>query len=304
MMTRKRLDIRTSHWNNFKRRCIIGFSDSHSEIYPNQRKGSQLKKISLRSFGLIGVLVFLPLFLFTFSDPNLIEKSARSFIEWELKNEMTKKIDSIQLPKSKKLEELFGDKAKNLRIKTEQKLEALKRQLKDDAPKIIMTQVAKTSDLTCECRDKWEERLRSMLKFKITSLEKTKEKLALFAQAKYMEIVEKLTLDIRIFLGANALIFSFLLLVSFLKPKATEHLFLPAILMLVSTVIGSYFYLFEQDWFYTIVYNDYVGFGYVAYLAIIFAVLCDIAFNKAKVVTAIINQFFNAIGSALSVSPC
>jgi len=263
-----------------------------------------LKKILLRSFGLVGVLLFLPLFLFTFSDPHLIEKSGKAFIQWKLKNETNQKIDSIQLPQSKKLEKLFGDKVKKLHQETEKKLEIFKKQLKNDAPKIIMTQIAKMSDISCKCRDKWEERLRSSLKFKIVSLEKAKEKLAIFAQAKYMEIVEKLTLDIRIFLGANALIFLFLLLASFLKPKATEHLFLPSTLMLISTVICSYFYLFEQNWFYTIVYSSYTGFGYVAYLTIVFTILCDIVFNKARITTEIINQLLNAIGSAFSVASC
>ena len=263
-----------------------------------------MKKVLLRSFGLVGVLIFLPLFLFTFSDPHLIEKSGKAFIEWKLKNETNKKIDSINLPQSERLEKLFGNKVKKLHQETEKKLEVLKKQLKDDVPKIIITQIAKMSNISCKCREKWEERLRSSLKFKIVSLEKAKGKLAYFAQAKYMEIVEKLTLDVRIFLGANALIFLFLLLASFLKPKATEHLFLPSVLILVSTVLCTYFYLFEQNWFYTIVYNSYMGFGYVAYLTIVFALLSDIVFNKAKIVTEIINQFLNAIGSAFSVAAC
>ena len=263
-----------------------------------------MKKILLRSFGLVGLILFLPLFLFTFSDPHLIEKSGKDFIEWKLKKETNKKIDSIQLPSSKSLEKLFGNKVKKLHQVTENKLENLKKQLKNDAPKIIMAQIAKMSDLSCECRNKWEKRLRSSLIFKIASLEKTKEKLAIFAQAKYMEIVEKLTLDIRIFLGVNSIIFLFLLLASFLKPKATEHLFLPATLILISTVICSYFYIFEQNWFYTIIYNSYTGFGYIAYLTIIFAILCDIIFNKAKITTEIINLFLSVIGSAFSVVPC
>lgn len=263
-----------------------------------------MKKILLRSFGLIGLILFLPLFLFTFSDPHLIEESGKTFIEWKLKKETNKKIDSIQLPSSKGLEKLFGDRIKKFHQTTENKLKNLKKQLKNDAPKIIMTQIAKMSDLSCECRNKWEERLYSSLKFKIASLEKAKAKLAIFAQAKYMEIVEKLTLDIRIFLGANSIVFLFLLLASFLKPKATEHLFLPAILILISTVICSYFYIFEQNWFYTIIYNSYTGFGYMAYLGMVFAILCDIIFNKAKITTEIINQLLHAIGSAFSVASC
>jgi len=47
-----------------------------------------------------------------------------------------------------------------------------------------------------------------------------------------------------------------------------------------------------------------MGFGYLAYLAAIFGVLVDIAFNKARVTTEIINGIANAIGSAFSVVPC
>jgi len=193
---------------------------------------------------------------------------------------------------------------KKLQQETDDKLQSLKKQLKDDTPRMIAEQMAKVSNLSCECRKNWEKILRSSLNFRIASLEKAKEKLAIFAQAKYMQIVEKLTLDIRIFLGANSVIFLFLLIASFVKPKATEHLFLPGLLMLISTIICSYFYLFEQNWFYTIVYSSYTGYGYVAYLTIVFSILCDIVFNKARISTEIINLFLSAIGSAFSVAGC
>ncbi len=98
--------------------------------------------------------------------------------------------------------------------------------------------------------------------------------------------------------------FIFLFLVSFLKPQAINHLFLPGALMLLSTILCSYFYLFEQNWFYTIIYNNYTGFTYIGYLTFVFAVLCDIVFNKAKVTTEIINAFLQTIGHAASLVPC
>lgn len=139
---------------------------------------------------------------------------------------------------------------------------------------------------------------------KVASLETAKEKLIEFSHAKYMEITEKLTLDVRIFLATNAVIFIFLLLTSFMRPQAVKHLFLPAGLMLASTVICSYFYLFEQNWFYTIIYNDYTGYSFIGYLAFVFAILCDIVFNKARVTTEIVNGCLQAIGQAGSFVPC
>ncbi|WP_196140414.1 hypothetical protein [Aliikangiella sp. G2MR2-5] len=263
-----------------------------------------MKRISLRGFGLLGIFLFLPLFLLTFADPQLIEISAKSFVEWKLNAETNKKIDSVQLPQENRFEKLLGNKAKELRNEAETKLARLKRQLKDDAPGILASEIAKMLNLDCECRKTWKNKIRESMELNIASLEKAKSKLVDFGQVKYMQIVEKLTLDVRIFLGTNSVIFVFLLLVSFFKPKAIHHLFLPGILMMISTIICSYFYIFEQNWFYTIIYNDYTGLGYLAYLMLVFAILSDIAFNKARVTTEILNTVFNAIGQAASLAPC
>ena len=263
-----------------------------------------MKKNSLRGFGRFGILLFLPLFIMTFADPDLIERSGKAFIAWKLQSETDKKIDSIQLPATTKFERMLGDKAKKLRHQTEQKLVLLKLQLKADAPAILAAQLAKVSNLDCECRKKWESRLRSSMKMELASLQKTKAKLIDFSHAKYMDITQKLTLDVRIFLGINATIFVLLLLISFMKPVAISHLFLPGSLMLVSTLVCSYFYLFEQNWFYTILYNDYTGFSFIGYLLLVFAILCDIVFNKAKVTTTVINACLEVVGQAASLVPC
>ncbi|WP_345990157.1 hypothetical protein WCX18_04740 [Sulfurimonas sp. HSL1-2] len=263
-----------------------------------------MKKQLLRAFGLLGVILFVPLFLLTFSDPHTIEKSASGFIEWKLKNDVDTKIDAIRWPQSQTLKTLLGTKAEAFNLQADAKLAAYKQMLKNDVPAILAEQLFKLRNLDCECRKKWEERLTNYIAFEIATAEKAKEKLADFMQAKYMAIVAKLTLDVRIFLGINALVFILLLTVSFLKPEATEHLFFPGVLLLLSSAICSYFYLFEQNWFYTILYNDYTGFGYLVYLLAVFAMLCDIAFNRARITTEIINAMASAVGSAFSVVPC
>ena len=96
-----------------------------------------MEKVSLRILGILGVLIFVPLFLFTFADPQLIERSGQSFVEWKLQSETDKKIDSIKLPAATKLESLLGAKARQVRVQTQLKLEEVKRQLKTDAPAIL-----------------------------------------------------------------------------------------------------------------------------------------------------------------------
>lgn len=121
---------------------------------------------------------------------------------------------------------------------------------------------------------------------------------------KYMEVATELQRDIRIFTGSNTIVFLLLLLISYLKPKAVNHLFLPGVLLLTATLISSFFYIFEQNWLFTIIYNNYPGFAYLGYVGIVFLFLCDIVFNRARVTTEILNGILNVIGSAASVSPC
>ena len=81
-------------------------------------------------------------------------------------------------------------------------------------------------------------------------------------------------------------------------------MFLPSALLLTSTLICSFFYVFEQNWLLTIIYDDYLGFAYLGYLGVVFLFLCDIVLNYARITSAIINAILNIIGSAAYVSPC
>ena len=264
-----------------------------------------MQTITLRLFSLIGILLFAPLFAFTFLDASIIERSASGFIEWKLGEEANQKIDAIQVPKNSKLEALMGDKAKELLAKTEAEIEKIKIQLKSDLPSILADELAKLRNLDCECRKKWEKAFEQGFLSQLSSLEIQKQRLIEFSRAKYMDIVTQLTRDVRIFLGSNLTVFILMLLVSLLKPNAVRHLFLPAGLLFVSTIICSYFYLFEQNWFFTILYNDYTGYGFVAYLVLVFLVLCDITFNRGRITTEVINGILNALGRAASnLSPC
>lgn len=259
---------------------------------------------SLRLFGGFGVVLFLPLFLITFADPHSIEAAAKHFIASELKSQTDDKIDAIRLPEVSSFEARLGKRAEELRLRAERELESVKDQLKADAPRMLSEQLAKLRDLDCTCRQQWENAIRLSLESRKISLEETRRQLVNFTHAKYMEIVQKLTMDVRIFLGSNLLVFLVLLIASFLKPRAAKQLFLPGALLLLSTIICSYFYLFEQNWFYTILYNDYTGFAYIGYLVFVFAFLCDVVFNRARVTTEIINSIFSAIGQAPSLVPC
>ncbi len=258
-------------------------------------------RIILRIVGLIGVLIFGTSFYFTYGVPGGVEEIAKDFVKERVEEETREKIDSIALAAS---ESKLGKIALKLMKGREKEIEQLKVKLQEKAYEKSSAVIAEMRDLSCECRVKYAQSLKENMEFRISGLEVMNEKLMGFMKSKYMEVVNKLTQELRIFTGSNLAMFAVLLFASFLKPKAIIQLFVPGLLLAVSTLICSYFYIFEQNWLFTIIYSDFIGFGYLAYVGGLFLWFCDIIFNKARVTTEIVNMALNAIGSALQAVPC
>ena len=256
-------------------------------------------KWMLRMIGFVGTSVFAAFLYFTFSLPAYIEQIGQSFIQEQIRIQTDQKIDSL-LPENNALVGI----ASKLLQKNQQDLQQVKQQLKSNMHEKMATAIAELRDLDCECRKKYQEMFQSSFKLKLGLLETAQEKLMDFMRHKYMEVATELKRDVRLFISVNLLVFLLLLLISFLKPIAIKHLFLPGVLLMVSTFICSYFYIFQQNWLMTIIYSNYWGFAYLAYVGFVFSFLCDIVFNRARITTEIINAILEAIGSADFLSPC
>ena len=262
----------------------------------------------LRATGLVGTLIFLPIFIFTLLDPHFVERTGRGFIEWKVKSEAEQRVASIEvnspLLNPSLLKKRLDDIAFAKSIGVDARLSSLTEQLQQAAPKLIAEQIARVSNIHCECRKAWQTRLNNAMGSRLASLGLAKQKLVDFTQGKYMEVVHKLTMDVRIFSATNTVVFILLLMVSLVRPQTVNHLFLPGGLLAISTAVCSFFYVFEQNWVYTIIYNDYTGFAYLGYLTFVFALLSDIVLNRGRVTTEIVNALLDAVGSAASLSPC
>lgn len=262
---------------------------------------STLKTLSFRSIGAIGAAIFLAFFAFTYTVPGWVEDFAADYIESKAQERMDTSIDAIRPPES---DGALARLAQSMYERNEAKIEQSKANLKNKVHEQWAAALTKVRDLDCECREKWEDWFESGFNTNIALLQAANEQVSSFIHSTYMDVATELKRDIRIFTASNAAVFILLLLVSFLKPQAMMHLFLPGVLLAISTLICSYFYLFEQNWLLTIIHNSYLGFAYLAWLGVVFLFLCDIVFNRGRVTTEILNAFFNAIGSALSAVPC
>ena len=268
---------------------------------PTKMKNSPMRKLSLRSIGVIGAAIFLTIFVFTYSVPAWVEEFAADYIESEAQKRIDASIDAIRPPDS---DTALARLAQSIYEKNEGQIDQLKSDLKNRVHEQSAAAIAAVRDLDCECREKWEDWFESGFSTRITLLQAANEQIASFVHSTYMDVATELKRDIRIFAASNAAIFILLLLVSFLKPQAITHLFLPGVLLAVSTLVCSYFYVFEQNWLLTIIHSSYLGFAYLAWLGVVFLFLCDIVFNRGRITTEIVNSFLHAIGSAFSLVPC
>jgi hypothetical protein len=254
-------------------------------------------KIALRLVGCFGLLLFGAGFAVTFVSPIHFERAAKTFIQWQVEAKVRDTIDDLRHPTLERAAGLLASRYQN-------EINEIKDKLKEGLPERIATVVAQMQDLSCECRKKLAGDIRQSFEWRLASLSQAQPQLVALIQGKYAEIVHNLLRDLRIFTGTNAVVFLLLLMVSFLKQRAVAHLFLPGALLLLATLICTWFYLFQQNWFFTIIHNSYVGYGYTAYLSVVFLFLCDIVFNEARVTTSIINRLLEAVGSAASLDPC
>ncbi len=269
-------------------------------LYEQPNPGNVMKT-TLRIAGVAGVLIFGIFLYFTYGIPGYVEEIGKEFIQNQIMEKTDEKIENLKHDsKDSKLAQL----AAQLYQQQQEEIDSLKAQLRSQAHEQLAAVIAEMRDLNCECRNKYAQMYKDGFEFRLASLQTANEKLQDFMKTKYMEVASELKRDVRIFTGSNMLVFLLLLSVSFLKPKAISHLFVPGTLLTTATLVCSYFYVFQQNWLLTIIYNDYLGFAYLGYVFVVFLFLCDIVFNRARVTTEIINGILNVIGSASSVVAC
>ena len=251
----------------------------------------------IRAIGLAGFAIFGILFAATYLSADSVERLGQTFIKFQVEKEVRKTYDGMA-------DSSYGSALGQLKDRYEEETRQIQDALNNRLSQRIADVIAIMCRLDCEKREGLRQSIESGYRSRLIGASGAMNAITELIKGKYLNIVSNLTRDIRIFLGGNALLFLVVAALAFLKPRAGIQLYLPAGFLLISTVVCSGIYLFWQNWFFTIIYNDYVGFGYVVYVGVQFAFLCDIAFNKARVSTAIVNTAVEAIGSAIRAVPC
>lgn len=242
-----------------------------------------MNKFIIRIFSFLGFGFFFGFFIISFVNIQFIESSAKGVIKEKLHHVIEKKLEKVSLPSGENGDSKLALLSKKIEQKAEEKIDKYKSSLTSVVDENLET--VQKSD--CECRKNWKERLARYTEFKVKSLEEMKTVLIDFAQAKYMEIAERLLRDVRIVFGVNALLFGIIFLISVMKPQSIKPLFVPSILMMLSSIALVYGYFFHQNWFFTLLFNDFMGVSFAIYTLIVVAFIGDITLNRARVTSKI-----------------
>ncbi len=236
-------------------------------------------------------------FVASIVSPGFVENIAETVIRYEVEKQVQEKVAAIDT-------HFLSEKAAVLVKNYAEEIAETKRQLAQQLPTRIAEVVAEMQNLDCECRKKIETNLREGFQWRITSASLAQERLTTLIRSEYMEIANQLAREFRIFTGTNAIVFALLLAAALLKQHAGLHLLPSAAVLLLAATITGYLYLFNQNWLHTLVFSDFVGLAYIAYISGAFALLCDVIFNRARITAELLNALLNAVGSAIQVTPC
>lgn len=225
--------------------------------------------------GTLGMAACLAVLGLTFANPLVLEQALKGVINQQVSKQVGRAVDAF--------DELFvAEQAGRLHGRLGAQAEAMRERLRREIPARVSEQVARMQDPNCECRRVLRERL--------ASVERQMQKLPQFIQQRYAETVRGMLGELRLFAGINAAAFALVTLAGALGLAGTQRiavspslLGVAAGLLTVSTLVAASLYVFNQNWLETLLFNQWVGWGYAAWLGMLFGWLCDLVLNRARV---------------------
>ncbi|HEX5785262.1 MAG TPA: hypothetical protein VFY35_11075 [Burkholderiaceae bacterium] len=254
-------------------------------------------RAAVLAFGVVGLALFGTAVVASLVSPGWVEHTARELIRLQVEKKVHQQIESLD-------NNALMKRAEQATQEHREELAQAQRQLSAHLPEHVAKVIADMQDLDCECRKHIEDSIRKGYESQMGAATQAQARLNLLIRARYMETATQLTREFRIFTATHAAVFAFLMAAVLLRRKAGLHLLPVAGVLMGASGLTSYLYLFQQDWLHTLLFNDFAGWAYVGYMALVFAFLSDLVFNQGRVTAEVLSRVFEAVGSALSVAPC
>ena len=199
-----------------------------------------------------------------------LEKTALNFIKSEVRKEIHQKLDRVVNPDGKTSLGLLMD--------------SFFKQYQDEVPllkKDVEMYVNEISDYIASHEQLDTTRLEKSIallhvRSKLWEYESVKRAIGAIGdlvQDRYQSTWRGLLTDIQVFSAANIASFALILVLCYLVNEVPHYLLFCSWILVASTLCCIFLYVYGQDWFYTIIYNDFWGTGYICILTGMFCYL-------------------------------
>ncbi|HEY3495753.1 MAG TPA: hypothetical protein VGK73_13740 [Polyangiaceae bacterium] len=161
-----------------------------------------------------------------------------------------------------------------------------------DSPELEALSALVSSFCVYECKETKDvgAKLRGALSSYLRGIDGALQRVEDWARGRYHELVGELIRDLRIFAATNAVL-CVLAAIAARRETGPERLRIGiSSILAVSVLLGAWFYLFAQDWLQTLLFADYVGYAYLAWVAIFASVLADAVFNRGRTLEALLSS--------------
>lgn len=255
---------------------------------PNPPNDFALRRAILVA-AVLGLVVFTLLFAASLRYPTVLEQWARQAIAQEVQQRVETQLDGLS-------NSALGSAASGVIEANKRQQAAAREPLAQALPSKISIVMAAMLDPECTCRKAAVDPNRdakilhrakildnNAARSSIAELDKMNARLTGLIESKYRDVAQSLHREVRIFSGANALVFLLLAVIALVWKRRAVQLLAPTVVLVGAAAITGAIYLFNQDWLQTVLFNDYVGLWYLPYLGVALAFMLDVVFNRGQI---------------------
>lgn len=225
------------------------------------------------ALGSVGALVFATLLVLSLAKPHHIEQMLKAVISQQVSRQVGAAVNAFDA-------RFVATQADQWGGRLGAQVQAIRERLKRDMPARVNAEIERLQDPACECRQ--------VLQAQLNRIALQLDKLPQFIGQRYADTVRHLLGELRLFSGINAASFALVALGGFmgfrgrLAPPVARSVCVAAGLLLLALGAALWGYLFNQNWLETLLFNRWVGWGYALWLGLVFAWLCDLVLNRAR----------------------
>ena len=242
----------------------------------------------IRSVAVLGALLFGVIWVAVAISPERLERSAVGFVKQQITQEMQARTAGL-------VDGNVGQGLAALSDRLGLKQDSVAEQIQSDLPELVGEIVSRMCGCDGPTKSEVAAAVRDRMKARIAALGAAQSRVVDLIEGRYEAIVGALRLDVMIFVGTNTLAFLGVLAVTLIPAPRKAYVIYPAVLLVVAVIGASTIYLFNTNWFYAILFQDYWGYGYSAIMLVIFGFLLDIAINRARVTLRLVEALPNAL---------